>query len=61
MTIITVIFNHFMGDRPMGPETRSAFLASMHLSMVIFSSLCVVGILFSIGRLKPASPKDDAL
>ena len=60
MTIITVIFNHFMGDRPMGPETRSAFLASMHLSMVIFSSLCVVGILFSIGRLKPASPKDDA-
>jgi hypothetical protein len=52
MTIITLIFNHFMGNSPVGPETRMAFLTCMHLSMVIFCGLCVVGILFSTGRLK---------
>lgn len=55
MTIITLIFNHFMGDRPVSPETRQAFLTSMHVSLVIFSGLCVVGILFSMGRLKKQS------
>ncbi|MBU1172754.1 MAG: MFS transporter [Proteobacteria bacterium] len=57
MTIITLIFNHFMGDHPVSPETRSAFLASMHMSLRIFSGLCVVGIIFSLGRLKPVSLK----
>ncbi|MFH1215166.1 MAG: MFS transporter [Pseudomonadota bacterium] len=52
MTIITVIFNHFMGKEPVSQETRMAFLTCMHLSMVIFCGLCVVGVLFSMGRVK---------
>lgn len=52
MTLITIIFNHFMGDSPVSRETRMDFLASMHLSMVLFCGLCVVGVLFSMGRMK---------
>lgn len=53
MTLITLIFNHTMGERPVSFDTRHAFLASMHVCMVIFSCLSVAGILFSMGRIKP--------
>jgi EmrB/QacA subfamily drug resistance transporter len=60
MTIITLVFKHFMGDHPVSAETRSSFLASMHLCMMIFCFLCVVGVLCSMGRLKPVSQDEAA-
>jgi MFS family permease len=58
MTIITLVFKHIMGDHPVSAETQSAFLASMHLCMMIFCFLCVAGVFCSMVRLKPA-PSDD--
>ena len=55
MTIITLVFKHFMGDHPVSAETRSSFLASMHLCMMIFCFLCVAGVFCSMVRLKPVS------
>jgi EmrB/QacA subfamily drug resistance transporter len=55
MTIITLVFKHFMGDHPVSAETRSSFLASMHLCMMIFCFLCVAGVLCSMVRLNPVS------
>jgi EmrB/QacA subfamily drug resistance transporter len=54
MTMITLVFNHIMGDHPVTFETRGLFLSSMHLSMVFFSSLSILGVLFSLGRIKPS-------
>ena len=55
MTIITLVFKHFMGDHPVGAETRSSFLASMHFCMMIFCFLCVAGVFCSMVRLNPVS------
>jgi hypothetical protein len=53
MTIITLAFKHIMGDYPVSAETQAAFLASMHLCMIIFCFLCVAGVFCSMVRLKP--------
>jgi MFS family permease len=55
MTIITLVFKHIMGDRPVSAETESSFLSSMHLCMMIFCFLCVAGVFCSMVRLKPVS------
>ncbi len=55
MTIVTLVFKHFMGDHPVSAETRSSFLASMHLCMMIFCFLCVAGVFCSMVRLNPVS------
>jgi len=55
MTVITLVFRHFMGDHPVSAETRSSFLASMHFCMMIFCFLCVAGVFCSMVRLNPAS------
>jgi EmrB/QacA subfamily drug resistance transporter len=55
MTIITLVFKHFMGDQPVSVETQSSFLASMHLCMMIFCFLCVVGVFCSMVRLNPVA------
>jgi EmrB/QacA subfamily drug resistance transporter len=55
MTIVTLVFKHFMGDQPVSAETRSSFLASMHLCMMIFCFLCVIGVFCSMVRLNPVS------
>ncbi len=52
MTIITVIFSIFMADQAVTPQTQPQFLASMHTALVTFSALCIVGIFFSIARIK---------
>jgi EmrB/QacA subfamily drug resistance transporter len=52
MTIITLVFHYYMGEQPVNDQTRDAFLTSMHISMVTFCSLAVVGVFFSMGRLK---------
>jgi hypothetical protein len=57
MTLITLIFNHIMGNHPVAYETRGLFLKSMHHAMVIFSCLSVLGIILSLGRIKPGKGK----
>lgn len=57
MTIITLVFKHFMGDHPVSAETRSSFLASMHFAMMVFCFLCIAGVFCSMVRLHPASAK----
>jgi len=52
MTVITLTFHYYMGDQPVNDQTRYAFLDSMHVSMVTFCGLCIVGVFFSLGRLK---------
>jgi MFS family permease len=52
MTIITLVFEHIMGNQPLSAETQSSFLASMHLCMIIFCLLCVAGVFCSMVRLK---------
>jgi len=59
MTVITLVFKHIMGDRPVSAETQSSFLASMHLCMMIFCFLCAAGVFCSLVRLKPVS-SDEA-
>jgi len=52
MTIITIIFSIFMEDHAVTPQTQPQFLTSMHTALVTFSVLCIVGIFFSIARIK---------
>ncbi len=52
MTIITMVFNHIMGNRPVSAQTQPSFLASMHLCFMIFCVLCVAGVFCSIVRVK---------
>jgi hypothetical protein len=51
MMIITLIFSYLMQGQPVTPETQSAFLDSMRIALLIFCSLCVVGIGCSLGRV----------
>lgn len=55
MTIVTVFFGHFLGDQPVGSATLTAFLHSMHLALSLFCALCVLGVLFSLVRVRPAT------
>lgn len=57
MTIITLVFRHFMGDHPVSPETRASFLISMHFAMLVFCFLCTAGVFCSMVRLHPASAR----
>jgi len=52
MTIITIIFSIFMADQAVTTQTQPQFLASMHTALVTFSALCIIGIFFSIARIK---------
>ncbi len=55
MTIITLVFKHIMGDHPVSAKTKTFFLDSMHLCMMIFCFLCVAGVFCSMVRIKPVS------
>ncbi len=52
MMIITLIFSYLMHGQPVTSETEPWFLASMRLALMIFCGLCVVGIGFSLGRVR---------
>ena len=52
MMIITLIFLVIMHGQEVTTETLPAFLQSMHLALLVFSGLCVVGIACSLGRVK---------
>ena len=66
MTIITVILSVFMGGHAVTPATQPAFVRSVRTGMVSFCALCCLGVLCSLGRLRPgagslrgAMPSDD--
>jgi MFS family permease len=60
MTIITLVFKQIMGDQPVSSETRSLFLGSMQLCMMIFCFLCMIGVFCSMVRLKPVTRNEGS-
>lgn len=52
MTIITVVFSFFMGDAPLSASNNLEFMSSMHVTMIVFSLMSVMGIGFSMNRNK---------
>jgi EmrB/QacA subfamily drug resistance transporter len=61
MTVITLLLGHFLGDRPVAPETGAAFMAAMQSAMLIFSLMGLLAIAFSLGRTSPLSRKEKAI
>lgn len=52
MTIITVIFSVLMAGEPVTAATQDAFLRSMTWALLTFCTLCLLGILCSLGRIR---------
>ena len=52
MTIITMVFNQIMGNRPVSAQSQPSFLTSMHFCFLIFCVLCVAGVFCSLVRVK---------
>lgn len=50
MAIATLLISLWIGKNQITPEYYSMFLQSMHISFIIFASLCVIGIFFSSAR-----------
>ena len=50
MAITMVVFAIFIGREPISPSNYDQFLKSVRVAFLIFSSLCTVGILFSMCR-----------
>ena len=51
MMIITLTFSYLMQGQPVTLETQPAFLDSMRIALLIFCSLCIIGIGCSLGRV----------
>ena len=60
MTVITLLLGHFLGDRPVAPETGAAFMAAMQAAMLLFTLLGFLAIGFSLGRTSPLPRKEKA-
>ncbi len=58
MTIITIIFSIFMAGHAVTPQTQPQFLTSMHTALITFAALCVVGIFFSVARIRKQPNKE---
>jgi EmrB/QacA subfamily drug resistance transporter len=52
MTIITIIFSIVMAGQAVTVQTQPQFLFSMHVALLTFSALCVIGIFFSMARIR---------
>jgi EmrB/QacA subfamily drug resistance transporter len=50
MAITMVVFAIFIGREPISPSNFDQFLKSVRVAFLIFSSLCTIGILFSMCR-----------
>ena len=61
MTIITLIFNRYMGSQAVSPESQGSFLMSMHMSMVIFCILSCGGVFLSMVRVTPGGEPAGAV
>lgn len=56
MMIVTLVFTYVMPGVAVSAQTIDAFLHSMHISLLVFSGLCVAGIGCSLVRLKQKEP-----
>jgi EmrB/QacA subfamily drug resistance transporter len=54
MAIITVVLSLFMGDNPVSKDNHLDFVSSMHVSLIGFSLMSIVGICFSMIRNRVA-------
>ena len=52
MTVITIIFSIFMAGHAVTPETLPQFMGSMRTALTVFAVLCIIGIGFSLGRIR---------
>jgi uncharacterized membrane protein (UPF0136 family) len=52
MTITTLLLSMFMGDAEVSTATAPGFLKTMHTAFIIFALLSLVGIIFSMARVK---------
>jgi len=52
MTIITIIFSIVMSGQAVTLQTQPQFLFSMHVALLTFSVLCIIGIFFSMARIR---------
>jgi hypothetical protein len=59
MAITMVVFAIFIGREPIAPANYDQFLKSVRTAFLIFSSLCTVGVLFSMFRGNLRSNIDD--
>jgi cbb3-type cytochrome oxidase subunit 3 len=50
MAITMVVFAIFIGREPISSSNYDQFLKSVRVAFLIFSSLCTIGILFSMFR-----------
>ena len=50
MAVVMLVLGLGLGRAPVGPETGSAFLISMRVTLSLFAALCAVGILASLVR-----------
>ena len=57
MTIITITFSIVMSGQAVTAQTQPQFLLSMHAALLTFSALCVIGICFSMARIRQGSAK----
>ncbi len=52
MTIITITFSIVMSGQAVTAQTQPQFLLSMHAALLTFSALCIIGIFFSMARIR---------
>jgi MFS family permease len=57
MTVITITFSIFMAGQAVTPQTQALFLFSMHTALVTFTVFCVIGIFFSMARIRKQAEK----
>jgi EmrB/QacA subfamily drug resistance transporter len=57
MTLVTLILSYFMGNHPVSSHTGREFMHSMQTTFIVFSGLSLVGIGFSLGRIRSGNPK----
>jgi hypothetical protein len=59
MAITMMVFAIFIGREPISPANYDQFLKSVRTAFLIFSSLCTIGVLFSMFRGDLRSNIDD--
>ena len=59
MAITMVVFAIFIGREPISPSNYDQFLKSVQVAFLIFSSLCTIGIVFSMCRGELRSDRDN--
>ena len=50
MALVTLVITLMIGKKALAPENYGRFLFSMHFCLIVFTGLCLVGIVFSLQR-----------